>query len=46
MSQLEDVFAAIDAANAQDPEREAGEPAALLYGRRMSARLTAFAPQI
>ena len=45
MSQLEDVFAAIDAANAQDPEREAGEPAALLYGRRMSARLTAFAPQ-
>ncbi len=35
---------AIDAANARDPTPEAGEPAELLYGRRMSEALAAFAP--
>ncbi|MFV0280897.1 MAG: DUF4202 domain-containing protein [Rhodoblastus sp.] len=45
MSQLEDVLAAIDAANSADPSKENGAPAALLYGRRMSARLSAFAPE-
>lgn len=38
-------LAAIDAANAEDPNREAGEPKELLYGRRMSAMLARFAPQ-
>ena len=44
------VLEAIDAANAQDPHREddagagSSAPAALLYGRRMSATLDAFAP--
>jgi len=42
------VLEAIDAANAADPERalEGGEerPAALLYGRRMSAELVRFRP--
>ena len=41
---LEAVLAAIDDANAADPAREDGEPAALLYGRRMSEVLDAFAP--
>lgn len=36
-SQLEQVFTAIDAANAKDPTQENGEPAALLYGQRMTA---------
>ncbi len=35
---------AIDAANARDLSREAGEPAELVYGRRMSEALAAFAP--
>ena len=35
---------AIDAANARDPTHEAGEPAELLYSRRMSEALAAFAP--
>jgi hypothetical protein len=35
---------AIDAANARDPNGEAGEPAELVYGRRMSEALAAFAP--
>ena len=35
---------AIDAANARDPNLEAGEPAELVYGRRMSEALGAFAP--
>ncbi len=42
---LERALAAIDAANACDPNLEAGEPAALLYGRRMSEALAAFAPR-
>jgi len=37
-------LSAIDAANARDPNDEAGEPAELVYGRRMSEALTAFAP--
>lgn len=45
MSRLEQVLAAIDAANCGDPTREDGQPAALLYGRRMSVRLAAFAPE-
>lgn len=36
-SQLETVFAAIDAANAQDPNTDDGTPSELLYGQRMSA---------
>jgi hypothetical protein len=35
---------AIDAANARDPSGEAGEPAELVYGRRMSEALAALAP--
>lgn len=38
------VLAAIDAANAADPAREDGQPAELLYGRRMSEVLAEFAP--
>jgi hypothetical protein len=44
MDRLTATLAAIDAANAADPAREQGEPAALVYGRRMSATLAAFAP--
>lgn len=45
MSRLDQVLGAIDAANSGDPTLEDGGPAALLYGRRMSARLVVFAPQ-
>lgn len=41
---LNDALAAIDAANAADPHLEAGRPAALLYGERMTEELMAFAP--
>ena len=44
MTQLDAVFAAIDAANAQDPTIEHGQPAALLYGRRMSDELAKLYP--
>ncbi|MBL8589098.1 MAG: DUF4202 domain-containing protein [Methylobacteriaceae bacterium] len=45
MDRLAHVLAAIDAANAADPGADAdGAPSALVYGRRMSARLAAFAP--
>jgi hypothetical protein len=46
MTRLAEVLAAIDAANAKDPGRDAatGEPAALVYGRRMSDCLARFAP--
>jgi hypothetical protein len=37
-------FAAIDAANAADPTLEAGHPAALVYGERMSAELQRLVP--
>jgi Domain of unknown function (DUF4202) len=41
---LQCALTAIDAANARDPNGEAGEPAELVYGRRMSEALAAFAP--
>ncbi len=41
---LQCALGAIDAANARDLNREAGEPAELVYGRRMSEALAAFAP--
>ena len=44
MSQLATVLTAIDAANAKDPTLEDGQPAALIYGRRMSERLAKFLP--
>lgn len=37
MNRLQTAFDAIDAANAHDPDHSEGEPAALLYGKRMSA---------
>lgn len=37
MSRLQAAFAAIDAANEADPTDENGQPAALLYGQRMTA---------
>ncbi len=37
-------FAAIDAANAADPNLEDGQPKELLYAQRMSAMLDRFAP--
>lgn len=45
MSRLQDMLAAIDAANGQDPDRREGGPAALLYGQRMSAELARLFPQ-
>lgn len=48
MSRFDDAIAAIDAANAEDPNREAFEgrewPKELLYGRRMSGWLDRLAP--
>jgi Domain of unknown function (DUF4202) len=41
---LQCALSALDAANARDPALEAGEPAELVYGRRMSETLAAFAP--
>lgn len=38
-------LAAIDAANAADPNLDEGEPKELRYGRRMSAMLHRFAPE-
>lgn len=38
-------IAAFDAANAEDPNREAGQPKELLYAQRMSAMLARFAPE-
>jgi hypothetical protein len=46
MNKLDEVFAAIDAANALDPNLDAnGKPACLVYGQKMSERLNLFAPQ-
>jgi hypothetical protein len=42
---LDEALAAIDEANAADPTREEGEPAALLYGRRMSEELVRLFPE-
>lgn len=44
MTQLEQVCAAIDTANAADPRRDEGAPEALLYGQRMSAEVDALFP--
>lgn len=44
MTQLDEVFTAIDAANAADPRRDEGAPEALLYGQRMSAEADALFP--
>ena len=41
---LQCALRSIDSANARDPTLEAGEPAELIYGRRMSEALAAFAP--
>jgi hypothetical protein len=39
MTTLQNAIARIDAANAADPTRENGQPAALLYGQRMTVEL-------
>ncbi|WP_422038542.1 DUF4202 domain-containing protein [Roseibium sp.] len=44
VSCLNGALSAIDEANAADPNLEDGEPAALLYGRRMSAELERLYP--
>lgn len=44
MSKLDTALAAIDAANAADPDTREGKPAALLYGERMSAELKRLVP--
>lgn len=44
MNKLEKSFLAIDAANAHDPDTSAGQPAAQLYGQRMSAELNRLFP--
>ena len=44
MTQLENAFAAIDAANAKDPGASEGAPDALLYGQRMSAEMDRMFP--
>lgn len=44
MSRLTKTLAAIDAANARDPDQSEGRPAAQLYGERMSAELSRLFP--
>jgi hypothetical protein len=44
MSDLTAALSLIDAANAADPTSEGGQPAALLYGQRMSAELDTLFP--
>lgn len=44
MSRLAQTLAAIDAANAHDPDRAEGAPAAQLYGQRMSAETARLFP--
>ena len=44
MKQLEEALKAIDDVNAEDPTLEDGQPAALLYGKRMSAELERLHP--
>ncbi|WP_413874724.1 DUF4202 domain-containing protein [Albidovulum sp.] len=44
MTRLSRTLAAIDDANAADPDREGGVPAAELYGQRMSAELDRLFP--
>jgi hypothetical protein len=43
-SRLEEAFARIDAVNAEDPRREGGEPAEVVYARRMTGWLERLAP--
>ena len=45
VTRLDDALAAIDAANAQDPDQSEGTPAAQLYGERMSAELSRLFPE-
>lgn len=45
MSKLETALAAIDDANAKDPNKAEGTPDALLYGQRMSDELDRLFPQ-
>lgn len=45
MTRLDHAFAAIDAANAQDPNLDEGKPANLLYGQRMTAEQQRLFPQ-
>ena len=42
---LQSVFAAIDAANAADPDTSEGGPAALIYGERMTRQLDRIVPE-
>lgn len=42
---FEAAIAAFDAANAEDPNRDEGQPKELLYAQRMSAMLARFAPE-
>jgi hypothetical protein len=44
-SNYQSAIALIDAANAADPNQDAGRPKEQLYGERMSQMLTRFAPQ-
>ena len=44
VSRLRDAIAVIDAANRHDPDRREGQPAALLYGERMTAELERLIP--
>lgn len=44
VNRLEIALAAIDAANAHDPDTKEGQPAAQLYGQRMSAELSRLFP--
>lgn len=44
MTRLNDTLAAIDAANAADPDLSEGRPAALLYGQRMTTELSHLFP--
>ena len=43
-SRLDAAFGRFDAVNAEDPRRDGGEPAELVYARRMSAWLERLAP--
>lgn len=44
MTKLDAVIAAIDAANAADPDKSEGAPATLLYGQRMTEELARLYP--
>lgn len=43
--QLARAYALIDAANAEDPNRDQGQPKELLYGQRMTEMLGRYAPE-